>query len=98
MRRSIVDGHGQVVTVRVSRSARKHRIGDARILNAMQNAGEPVLLEGDACLYVGDDPETGRPLKVIAVPDAKRGTDLTVIHCSPLEWHGNGGEGEDRDD
>jgi hypothetical protein len=97
MRRSIVEGHGQVVTVRVSRSARKHRIGDARMLSAMQNAGEPVPLEGDAWLYVGNDPKTGRPLKVIAVPDDKGRSDLTVIHCSPLEWHGSGGEGDDRD-
>jgi hypothetical protein len=97
MRGTIVDGLGQVVTVRVSRSARKHRIGDARILNAMQSAGEPVPLEGDAWLYVGNDPKTGRPLKVIAVPDDKGKSDLTVIHCSPLEWRETGGEEDDRD-
>ena len=98
MRGTIVDGNGHVVTVRVSRSARKHRIGDARILTAMQSAGVPVPLEGGAWLYVGDDPKTGRPLKVIAVPDDRGKSNLTVIHCSPLEWHGDGGEGTDRDD
>jgi hypothetical protein len=94
---TVVDGHGQVVTVRVSRSARKHRIGDARILSAMQSAGEPVPLEGDAWLYVGNDPKTNRPLKVIAVRDDRGKSNLTVIHCSPLEWHGDGGERDDRD-
>jgi hypothetical protein len=97
MRGTVVDGHGQVVTVRVSRSARKHRIGDACILKAMHSAGEPVPLEGNAWLYVGDDPKTNRPQKVIAVPDERGKSNLTVIHCSPLEWHGNGGEGTDRD-
>jgi hypothetical protein len=97
MKGTVVDGHGQVVTVRVSRSARKHRIGDARILSAMQSAGEPVPLAGDAWLYVGNDPKTNRPLKVIAVPDDRGKSNLTVIHCSPLEWHGDGGEGTDRD-
>lgn len=97
MRGTVVDAHGQIVTIRVSRSARKHRIGDARILNAMQSAGLPVPLEGDAWLYVGNDPKTGEPLKVIAVPDDKQKSDLTVIHCSPLEWHGVEAEGSDHD-
>jgi hypothetical protein len=65
---------------------------------AMQSAGKPVPVESKAWLYVGNDPKTNRTLKVIAVPDDRGKSNLTVIHCSPLEWHGDGGEGTDRDD
>jgi hypothetical protein len=54
-------------------------------------------LDGEAWLYVGNDPKTGEPLKLIPVPDDKRKTDLTIIHCSPLAWHAQLDEGSDSD-
>jgi hypothetical protein len=40
----------------VSRSGRKHKIGNAHILAAMRNAGVPVLVPGtDQLLYIGKD-------------------------------------------
>lgn len=65
--------------------------------SAIQDVGQPLALDGDAWLYVGNDPKTGAPLKTIAVPDDKRRSDLTIIHCSPLVWHAQPNEGSDRD-
>ncbi len=70
--------------VRVARSGRKHRIGNAHILEAMLDAGEPVAV-GDQLLYVGVD-DRGVELEVIAVPDDSDRADLTVIHAMPTIW------------
>ncbi|MGN7799091.1 hypothetical protein [Leifsonia sp. 22587] len=69
--------------IRVTRSARKHRIGNAHILAAMMDAGEPTA-EGDALRYVGRD-DRGVELEIIAVPN-DRGDGLAVIHAMPTEW------------
>ena len=67
----------------MTRSARKHKIGNAHILAAMQNAGEPVLIPGmDQLLYVGQD-DRGIELLVIAVPDNRKPGGLAVIHAMP---------------
>ena len=65
----------------MARSGRKHRIGNAHILAAMVNAGEPMLV-GDQLLYVGSD-DRGIELEIIAVPDHSGRGDLTVIHAMP---------------
>jgi len=53
----------------VSRSGRKHKIGNVHILAAMRDAGVPVLVPGtDQFLYIGKD-DRGVELEVIAVPD-----------------------------
>jgi hypothetical protein len=69
------------VRVRVARSGRKHKIGNAHILAAMVNAGEPVLV-GDQLLYTGKD-DRGIELEIIAVPDDSGRAELTVIHATP---------------
>jgi transcriptional/translational regulatory protein YebC/TACO1 len=67
----------------VTRSARKHRIGNARILAAMQNAGKPVMVPGmDQLLYAGQG-DRGIELLVIAVPDNRNPGGLAVIHAMP---------------
>jgi hypothetical protein len=67
----------------VTRSARKHKIGNAHILAAMQNAGKPVLVPGmDQLLYVGRD-DRGIELLIIAVPDNRDPGGLAVIHAMP---------------
>lgn len=70
---------------RFTQSARKHRLGRAHVLAAMEAAGEPerVPAEGDLddrLLWVGGD-DRGVVLEVIAVdlPDY-----LLVIHAMPI--------------
>lgn len=41
--------------IRVTRSARKHRIGNAHILEALIDAGEPTVAKDSALHYVGSD-------------------------------------------
>lgn len=65
----------------MARSGRKHRVGNAHILAAMVNAGEPTLV-GDQLLYLGPD-DRGIELEIIAVPDDSGRADLTVIHAMP---------------
>jgi hypothetical protein len=73
------------LTIRITRSARRHRIGNAHILAAMRNAGRPTVI-GDRLVYVGED-DRGVELVVITVPDDKRSGGVAVIHAIPFEWH-----------
>jgi hypothetical protein len=68
--------------VRITRSARKRRIGNAHILAAMMDAGVPTV-DGDALVYIGRD-DRGVELHIIAVPD-DRGEGLAVIRAMPHE-------------
>ena len=70
--------------LRVTRSARKHGIGNARILAAMADAGDPVR-DGDALVYIGRD-DRGVELEIVAVPDNRRPGNLAVIHAMPTDW------------
>lgn len=72
-----------MLEVRITRSARKHRIGNAHILAAMVDAGIPAV-EGDALVYIGRD-DRGVELRVIAVPNDKS-DGLAVIHCMPTGY------------
>lgn len=65
----------------MARSGRKHKIGNAHILAAMVNAGEPTLVR-DQLLYLGVD-DRGVELEIVAVPDDSGRADLTVIHAVP---------------
>lgn len=69
--------------VRITRSARKHRIGNAHILAAMIDAGAPTV-DGNALVYIGKD-DRGVELHIIAVPN-DRGDGLAVIHAMPNDW------------
>ncbi|MEP6813993.1 MAG: hypothetical protein ABI873_00415 [Marmoricola sp.] len=70
--------------VRITRSARKHRIGNRHILDAMADAGTPIV-DGDALVYVGTD-RRGVELEIVAVPDDRREGGLAVIHAMPTRW------------
>lgn len=70
----------------MARSGRKHRVGNAHILAAMINAGEPALI-GDQLLDVGPD-DRGVELEIVAVPDDSGRADLTVIHAMPTALRG----------
>lgn len=72
--------------IRVTRSARKHRIGNARILTAMADAGTPTAGPGDQLIYIGRD-DRGLALLIIAVPDDRHPDTIAVIHAAPLDWH-----------
>jgi len=69
---------------RVTRPARKHRIGNAHILAAITNAGEPTI-EGDAETYIGPD-DRGVELRIVVVPDDKRPNAWAVIHAMPTSY------------
>ncbi len=73
--------------IRVSRSARKHRIGNAHILAAMRGR-IPTAVQDDALIFIYPD-DRGVELVLVAVPDdrwdAEPG-DLTVIHAVKLEY------------
>jgi len=68
------------VAIRIARSARKHRIGAAHILEAMSAAGVPELMEGDKLLDIGAE------LEIVAVPDDKRPGGVAVIHAMPTQY------------
>jgi hypothetical protein len=79
-----------VRAVRFTQSARKHRLGRAHVLAAMEAAGEPerVPADGDIddrLLWVGPD-DRGIILEVMAVdlPDY-----LLVIHAMPVALRRN---------
>ena len=71
--------------VRITRSARKHKIGNAYILAAMADAGIPEPLEGGKLLYVGTD-NRGIELEIIAVADDKYPGGLAVVHAMPTHY------------
>ena len=71
--------------VRITRSARKHRVGAAHIRAAMIDAGEPEV-DGDAFVYTGRD-DRGIELEIIAVPD-DRFQGLAVVHAMPTSYRG----------
>lgn len=77
------------------RSARRHKIGKAHILKAMQNAGQPTVHDGeaDALHYVGID-DRGVELHVIAVPDDRHPEGLAVIHAMPTSFTTNNTESD----
>ena len=73
--------------VRFTTSARKHRIGKTRALQAMIDAGEPDVIPGtgdldDRLLLVGRD-EKGVELEVIAIEQPDH---LLVIHVMPYAY------------
>lgn len=73
-----------MLRVRATRSARKHRIGNTHILEAMIHAGEPAVAEDGALHYVGSD-SRGIELHIVAIPDDRR-EGLAVIHAMPTEF------------
>lgn len=70
--------------VRITRPARKHGIGNARILAAMENA-DAAEMDGDAIVFVGTD-DRGVELEIVAVPDDRYPGGLAVIHAMPTSY------------
>lgn len=70
--------------IRLTRPGREHRIGLARILAAMRDAGTPTLI-GDQLHYLGRD-DRGVELEIIAVPDDRHPGGLAVIHAMPTYY------------
>lgn len=74
--------------VRFAQAARKHRIGKAHALAAMENAGNPKIVPAsdgesdDRLVFVGVD-DRGVELEVIAVQLADY---LFVIHVMPTQY------------
>jgi hypothetical protein len=79
------------MAVRITRSARRHRVGAARIREAMSAAGVPELLEGGKLLYLGAD-SRGVEIEVVAVPDNKHAGGLAVIHAMPTHYRQKKGQ------
>lgn len=86
-------GHNSGMDIRFARTARRHRIGKARALAAMNDSGEPQVIpasregESDRYLWVGRDAR-GVLLEVIAV---ERPDCLLVIHVMPVHYRDRGG-------
>lgn len=70
--------------VRISRSARKHKLSAGRIRQALVNA-TLVREEGDAAVYVGTDDE-GLEIELVIVADDRSDDGFTVIHAMPTAW------------
>jgi hypothetical protein len=74
--------------VRFARSARRHRVGRARALAAMEDCGEPQRIpaqradRSDQWLWIGRD-NRGVLLEVIAV---ERPDCLLIIHVMPAHY------------
>lgn len=74
--------------VRFAQSARRHRIGKAHALAALENAGDPVVVSApsddlnDRLVFVGVD-DRGIELEIIAV---QLPSFLYVIHVMPTQF------------
>lgn len=70
--------------VRIARPARKHRIGNTRILEALAGA---TLIEqdGDMLIYLGID-NRGVEIEIGVVPDDRNPDAWTVIHAMPTQY------------
>lgn len=80
-----------MMSIRVVRSGRRHKVGNQRIIEAMADAGEPTVI-GDQLYYVGTD-SRGVELEVIAVSDDRNPGGLAVIHAMPIGYRGEEGDG-----
>jgi len=70
--------------VRISRSARKHKLSAGRIRQALANA-TLVREEADAAVYVGTD-DDGLEIEFVIVADDRSDDGFTVIHAMPTIW------------
>lgn len=73
--------------VQLTQSARRRKVGVARVLEAMTDAGEPTVIPATAdyderLLFIGRD-HTGLELEILAIEQPDR---LLVIHVMPTEW------------
>ena len=74
----------RLLKVRVSRSARKHKLSAGRIRQALVNATR-IREEADAAVYVGTDDE-GVEIELVIVADDRSDDGFTVIQAMPTAW------------
>lgn len=79
------------MVIRVVRSGRRHKVGNGRIIEAMADAGEPMVI-GDQLHYLGTDAH-GVELEVVAVPDDRHPGGLATIHAMRTGFRRGKGEG-----
>ena len=79
------------MNIRVVRSARRHKVGNPRIMEAMAHTGEPAMIS-DQLHYVGTDAR-GVELEILAVPDDRNPGGLAVIHAMPIDFRRKEGAG-----
>lgn len=72
-----------LVEARVTRSARKHRLANRRIREALANAVFSSM-DGDMALYNGTD-STGLEIELGIVRD-DHGEGFAVVHAMPRKW------------
>lgn len=77
--------HNSGVEVRITRSARKHKIGNARILHALANHHHVEAVDDDGYLYIGTD-DRGVELEIVLVPDDRHEYGWAVIHAMPTAF------------
>ena len=70
---------------RIARSARKHRIGNAHILEALTRAHSTTPVGTDGYLLIGVAAR-GVELELIVVPDDRDEDGWVVIHAMPTAW------------
>jgi len=70
---------------RIARSARKHRIVNARILEALRSARSTTPVGSDGYLLIGVDAR-GVELELIVVPDDRDDDGWVVFHAMPTAW------------
>jgi len=72
------------MNVRISRSARKHKLSACGIRRALANA--TLVREAvDAAVYVGTD-DDGLEIELVIVADDHSDDGFTVIHAMPTAW------------
>ena len=75
---------------RIARSARKHRIGNAHILEALTRAHSTTPVGTDGYLLIGVAARgvdaRGVELELIVVPDDRDEDGWVVIHAMPTAW------------
>jgi len=70
--------------LRITQSARKHRIGNAHILAALANAVVTAVI-GDQTHLVGTD-DRGIEIEMILVPDDHDPQRMACIHAMPTSY------------
>lgn len=75
--------------IRFSRSSRKHKIGRTAAIEALQDAGEPRLLDDGKLLWLGTDAR-GRDLEIIGIIAAEDEDLVIIIHVMPLDFRKEG--------
>lgn len=75
----------EVGRLHITRSARKHRVGAARIREALESAAGPVIEDGRLLIFIGTD-SRGEELEIGIFPDERHGDGWVVVHAMPMKY------------